>query len=67
MKDGIHNLNTHDTEVLAEWFMWKLSMEQRHNLIAEMPLIYSRMFPDVSPTLMGDYVKTRINRERSGE
>jgi hypothetical protein len=44
-RDGVQNLGIRDTEDLAEWFVYHLSMEQRAKLMAERPVIYARMYP----------------------
>lgn len=64
MAGETHNLDIHDTEVLAEWFMYHLSMEQRTELVAELPLIYSRMFPTVPPSRILSFVEAAIKSER---
>jgi hypothetical protein len=38
-----------DAEELAEWFIRCMTMEQRHKLMAERPVLYARAFPSVKP------------------
>jgi hypothetical protein len=64
MAGETHNLGIHDNEVLAEWFLYHLSLEQRHKLMAELPLIYSRLYPDVAAEVLGGYVIGQIQSER---
>jgi len=63
----IHNLDIHETEVLAEWFVYNLSMDQRAQLMAELPVIYGRMCPTVSPSRIASFVDDRIRSNRTKE
>jgi hypothetical protein len=64
-KDGIPNLDARDTEVLAEWFLYHMTMEQRWALMADHPLVYSRMFPGVPADRIAGAVREKIEKERS--
>lgn len=64
LADGVSNLGIHDTEILAEFLMHHLTMELRGKLMAEMPLLYSRMFPTVTPENLAFRVSSAIHQER---
>jgi hypothetical protein len=63
-RDGIHNLGTRDTEDLAEFLLYHLSMELRGKLMAERPVLYSRLFPNVAPETLSFRVSERIHAEQ---
>lgn len=64
MPGETHKLGIHDNEVLAEWFVYNLSQEQRFKLAAELPVIYGRMYPDVAPSRIASFVDDTIRAER---
>jgi hypothetical protein len=63
-RDGIHNLGIRDTEDLAEYLLYHLSMELRGKLMAERPVLYSRLFPGVAPETLAFRVSERIHDEQ---
>lgn len=38
-------LSSNDLERLVEWFSYRMTMDQRRELMADMPLVYSRLAP----------------------
>jgi hypothetical protein len=66
-RDGIHNLGIRDTEELAEYLLYHISMELRGKLMAERPVLYSRLFPTVTPENLAFRVSDTIHHEREDE
>ena len=64
MRDGIHNLGIRDTEELAEYLLYHLSSELRGKLMAERPVLYSRLYPKVSAENLAFRVSQTIHEER---
>lgn len=58
-----YSLSTGDAERLAEWFLHRLSMDQRHELMADMPLVYARVFPTVAPSMIADVVNVALDEQ----
>lgn len=63
-RDGIHNLGIRDTEELAEYLLYHMSMELRGKLMAERPVLYSRLYPKVTPETLSFSVSERIHDEQ---
>lgn len=62
-RDGIHNLGIRDTEDLAEYLLYHLSMELRGKLMAERPVLYSRLYPSVDAETLAFKVSETIHEE----
>jgi hypothetical protein len=62
--DGIVNLGIRDTEDLAEFLLYHLSMELRGKLMAERPVLYSRLYPTVSAETLAFKVSETIHAEQ---
>jgi len=59
--DGARNLGTAELEMLADWFLSRMPMQQRHDLMAELPQAYGRLYPDVSGSAIAKAVSGRLN------
>lgn len=59
MQDLTHN----ELEMLAGWFTARMPMEQRHELMAELPVLYARLFPGVAPTVVLNEVQRTLDDE----
>ncbi len=64
MAGETHNLDIHDTEMLAEWFVYHLSQDQRRQLAAELPVIYGRLYPTIAPSRIAGFVDDAIRADR---
>lgn len=62
-RDGIHNLGIRDTEDLAEYLLHYLSMPLRLKLMAERPLLYSRLYPEVDAETIAFTVSAAVHQE----
>jgi hypothetical protein len=60
---AISNLGIRDTEDLAEFLLYHLTMELRGKLMAERPVLYSRLYPGVSPETLAFRVSAAIHKE----
>jgi hypothetical protein len=49
-----------DTQELAEWFLRRMSMPERYKLMAEKPLLYARLFPEVKAATILDKVAEEL-------
>ena len=56
----LDGLTAFDKEVLLRFFLYRMSMDIRHDLIAEFPQAYHRLYPEVSATTITDIVSARI-------
>lgn len=54
-------LSIRDAEVLAEWFLHNMSMEQRHQLMAELPVIYHHLYPGVPASTIASAVAHAVS------
>ena len=63
-RDGIHNLGIRDTEDLAEFLLYHLSAELRRKLMAERPVLYARIFPQVTPETLAFRVSEAIHADQ---
>ena len=63
MAHGLHNLGIRDTEDLAEYLLYNLSMELRRKLMAERPVLYSRLYPTVDAETLAFAVSAAIHQE----
>ncbi len=54
------DLGTGDTDTLAAFFVRYMTMEQRHTLMAEMPLLYKRLFPHVPAGVILEHVSCEM-------
>jgi hypothetical protein len=63
-RDGIHNLGIRDTEDLAEFLLYHITVELRGKLMAERPVLYSRLFPTVSPETLAFRVSEVIHADQ---
>jgi len=59
-----HELGQNDLERLVEWFTYSMPMDQRHRLMAEMPVLYAKLFPGVRPSAVTAEVAVGIERVR---
>jgi hypothetical protein len=59
--DGAKNLGTAELESLADWFLYRMPMQQRHDLMAELPQTYGKIFPGVSGATIAKAVSVRLN------
>lgn len=41
-----------DAEIIARWFLYRVKPEQRRQLMADLPQVYSRMYPDVDQAII---------------
>jgi hypothetical protein len=57
----IENLGIHDTEELARFLLYHVSTETRRLLRQEMPVLYKRLYPDVSVELLVRDVTDAVN------
>lgn len=62
-RDSVYNLGIRDTEELADFLLYHITMEQRDQLMAERPVLYSRLFPGVSPETLAFRVSAAIHEE----
>jgi len=53
-----------DNDELAAWFLYHMTMQQRHRLIAERPVLYARAFPSVETETITEIVTNAIHDER---
>lgn len=54
-------LGLYETEVLAEWFLNQMPMEQRHQLMAELPVIYHHLYPGVPASTIASAVAHAVS------
>lgn len=47
-------------ERLVEWFTYNMPMEMRHKLMAELPVEYHKLNPDVDPAIILAAVRRAI-------
>jgi hypothetical protein len=59
-----HELGHNDLERLVDWFTYSMPMDQRHRLMADMPLVYARLFPGVRPAAVTEEVAVGIEAVR---
>jgi hypothetical protein len=62
----IENLGIHDTEELARFLLYHVSQQTRTLLRQEMPVLYKRLYPDVSVDLLVNDVTYALNRVPTG-
>lgn len=60
-----HNLGIGDAETLADWFLYHMPQDQRGRLMAELPQVYGRVFPDVDADVIVSRVRAALNRRES--
>lgn len=53
-----------DTEKVLHWFLYHMPMEQRGELMAELPQQYAGLFPDVDPGIITAAVRRKLNETR---
>jgi len=52
-------LNIADADRVARWFLYRAGPDERGALMADMPLVYARMYPDVGPAvIVGNVIRT---------
>jgi hypothetical protein len=56
------DLGIADADMLAGFLLRHMTMEQRHLLMAEMPLLYKRTFPDVRTETIAAIVRRELNQ-----
>jgi hypothetical protein len=60
----MEKLNTGEMELVLRWFEQHMTMEQRHQLMAEMPVFYAKMAGNRSPQMAGvlsEYVRAAVD------
>lgn len=53
-----------DAEELAIWFINHMTSEQRRKLMGERPVLYMRLYPDLSVNVIVEHVTDAINAEK---
>lgn len=62
--NAVGRLGIRDTEELAEWLLYHITMQQRRRLMAERPALYARMYPVVKTDVLAQLVSDGINNDR---
>ena len=65
-----HALGWDECEQLVEWFTHRMSQETRHDLMADLPQLYGKLYPGVDPSVITAAVLGKLNRiavERRGK
>lgn len=58
------NLTTKELQDLVRFFTYTMGMDQRGKLMAEMPLVYAKLYPDVDPEIIVQKVRYQMmNKE----
>lgn len=60
-----YNLTISDADRLAAWFLHRMGPEQRRELMADMPLVYGRVFPVVSTATITGHVTDALEKQRA--
>jgi len=47
---------------LVEWFTHRMSQETRHELMADLPQLYGKLYPTVDPAVITAAVHGKLNR-----
>lgn len=57
-------LSPPDAEVVARYFLYHLGQDERRLLMADLPLVYARMYPGVSAEILAGQVSAMIDLQR---
>lgn len=61
--ENLENVSTHEKDQMLDWLLYHLSLETRQKLMAEMPIAYSHVFPNVIKAYVVDKVAERLATE----
>jgi len=61
MIDNSAILGIGDADVIARWFLYRASPEQRRQIMADLPQVYSRMYPSVDPAVITAAVREAMD------
>lgn len=64
MIDSSAILSLPDAEVVARYFLHHLGQDERRLLMAELPLVYARMYPGVSAEILAGQVTAMVSLQR---
>lgn len=59
------NLRVNELETLVNWFLLHMGIDQRARFMAEMPLTYAKLYPDVSASRIASMVDDAIRNSRT--
>lgn len=65
--DDTSRLSTHELETAVRWFTYHMPSEQRGRLMAEMPVLYAKLFPGVSPKAVLERVAAGLEGVREDQ
>ncbi len=55
----------HDMELLVDWFTYRLDIDDRKELMADLPLVYGRLFPGVQADIILAAVDRALARNKA--
>ena len=61
---NVGNLGDSEQVTLIEFFSHHMSITSRNQLMAELPVIYGKLYPNVAPELIGSKVVAAIRQAR---
>jgi hypothetical protein len=56
------HLNQGELEVVVGWFLNRASADERTELMADLPQLYSKLFPGVNVNVIAASVRDKLNR-----
>jgi hypothetical protein len=61
------NLSWPELETAVRWFGFHMTAEQRGKMMAELPTLYAKLNPTVSPDLIAGKVAAQIRADREND
>ena len=55
-------LNARELEQVVDWFLYRVKGDQRVELMADFPTLYSKLFPGVDPAIVTAAVERKLRQ-----
>lgn len=55
-------LSAEELEQVVGWFLYRVKGEQRTQLMADLPTLYSKLFPSVDPAIIAAAVERKLRQ-----